>query len=217
MVNHPRLQQVCALSQKAVLLDRQGHVEEAVEVYQQCVTGWEELAYAETNEIIAAKMRDKLERYKARGEALVRFLESQPRPSTSSTTSSILSRHCESAGKLDPPSSSRRELDAFKREICSMISTEVPNVTFDDVAGLDGAKQAIKEATMLPKEYPHLCQGLAWSGILLYGPPGTGKTLLARATANATKDRFLAGELEGTRVWCRAGASKPTPPLSLER
>lgn len=53
---------------------------------------------------------------------------------------------------------------------------------WSDVAGLDAAKQALREATLLPVHYPHFFTGRRkpWSSILLYGPPGTGKSLLAK-------------------------------------
>ncbi|XP_075943513.1 vacuolar protein sorting-associated protein 4B-like [Anarhichas minor] len=62
----------------------------------------------------------------------------------------------------------------------SAIVMEKPNIKWDDVAGLEGAKEALKEAVILPIKFPHLFKG---RGILLFGPPGTGKTYLAKAVA----------------------------------
>ncbi len=68
---------------------------------------------------------------------------------------------------------------------------EKPEVTFDDIAGLDDAKQAIKEAIIYPIRRPDLFP-LGWPrGILLYGPPGTGKTMLAAAVVNEVDGEFL--------------------------
>ena len=57
-------------------------------------------------------------------------------------------------------------------------STVLPasTLTFGDVAGLKEAKQALREAVILPAKYPHLFTGSRqpWRRILLYGPPGTG-------------------------------------------
>ncbi|GFR02938.1 vacuolar protein sorting-associated protein 4B [Trichonephila clavata] len=65
------------------------------------------------------------------------------------------------------------------------IVMEKPNVKWSDVAGLEGAKEALKEAVILPIKFPHLFTGKRkpWKGILLYGPPGTGKSYLAKAVA----------------------------------
>ena len=80
-----------------------------------------------------------------------------------------------------------------------------PKLTWEDVGGLDEAKQALREAVMLPLEYPDLVSkfGVRPSrGVLLYGPPGTGKTLLARVVADQVRATFLSAsgsELAGPR------------------
>ncbi|CAM4895388.1 unnamed protein product [Rotaria socialis] len=68
-----------------------------------------------------------------------------------------------------------------------------PQVSFSDVVGLEQAKEALKEAVILPVKFPQLFQGKRkpWAGILLYGPPGTGKSYLAKAIATECKSTFI--------------------------
>lgn len=68
---------------------------------------------------------------------------------------------------------------------------EKPSVGWKDVAGLQQAKRAIKEAIVYPVQRPDLFP-LGWPrGILLFGPPGCGKTLLAAAVANEIDAEFI--------------------------
>ena len=77
--------------------------------------------------------------------------------------------------------------------LAGAILTEKPNIRWEDVAGLEGAKEALKEAVILPIKFPHLFTGKRqpWKGILLYGPPGTGKSYLAKAVATEANSTFF--------------------------
>ncbi|WP_135828964.1 AAA family ATPase [Halorussus halobius] len=71
---------------------------------------------------------------------------------------------------------------------------EAPGVGFEDVGGLEEAKQTLTEAVEWPLAYRNLFATTNTdppSGILLFGPPGTGKTLLARALAGETDVNFI--------------------------
>jgi transitional endoplasmic reticulum ATPase len=74
------------------------------------------------------------------------------------------------------------------------IFVEMPTVTWDDVGGLDEARQSIVEAVEWPIKSPQkfVQMGIkAPRGILLYGPPGTGKTLIAQAVAKESNANFI--------------------------
>lgn len=69
-----------------------------------------------------------------------------------------------------------------------LVLEEVPDVSYDDVGGLDSQIEAITDAVELPFLHRELFQKYdlpAPKGILLYGPPGCGKTLIAKAVANS--------------------------------
>jgi len=89
------------------------------------------------------------------------------------------------------------DADAEKQKLRGALSgavvTEKPNVKWDDVAGLQMAKESLKETVILPTRFPQLFTGKRrpFKGILLYGPPGTGKSYLAKAVATEADSTFF--------------------------
>uniref|UniRef100_A0A6T6AGU8 Vesicle-fusing ATPase n=1 Tax=Compsopogon caeruleus TaxID=31354 RepID=A0A6T6AGU8_9RHOD len=85
------------------------------------------------------------------------------------------------------------ESKKMRDALSGAIVSEKPNVKWDDVAGLEGAKEALKEAVILPIRFPNLFTGKRkpWRGILMYGPPGTGKSYLAKAVATEADSHFF--------------------------
>ncbi|OIW05862.1 hypothetical protein TanjilG_23648 [Lupinus angustifolius] len=75
----------------------------------------------------------------------------------------------------------------------SAIIREKPNVNWNDVAGLESAKQSLQEAVILPVKFPQFFTGKRrpWRAFLLYGPPGTGKSYLAKAVATEADSTFF--------------------------
>jgi transitional endoplasmic reticulum ATPase len=75
------------------------------------------------------------------------------------------------------------------------VMLEVSHVTWQDVGGLDEAKQDVREAVEYPLSRRQQFEDLGITpprGVLLYGPPGTGKTLIAKAVANESGANFIA-------------------------
>ncbi|GAC1320285.1 MAG: hypothetical protein NVSMB16_15610 [Acidimicrobiales bacterium] len=73
-------------------------------------------------------------------------------------------------------------------EVEELVLEEVPDISYDDVGGLDSQIEAITDAVELPFVHRELFAEYrlpAPKGILLYGPPGCGKTLIAKAVANS--------------------------------
>jgi transitional endoplasmic reticulum ATPase len=74
------------------------------------------------------------------------------------------------------------------------VLVEVPDIKWDDIGGLEGVKEELREAIEWPLKYPELfaqMNAIPPKGLLLYGPPGTGKTLLAKAAANESEANFI--------------------------
>jgi len=73
-------------------------------------------------------------------------------------------------------------------------NAEIPNISWDDIGGLVGVKNELRELVQYPVEHPEKFEkfGMAPSkGVLFYGPPGCGKTLLAKAVANECQANFI--------------------------
>ncbi len=70
----------------------------------------------------------------------------------------------------------------------------VPEVSYEDIGGLEDEIKKVREMIELPLKHPEIFERLGVEppkGVLLYGPPGTGKTLMAKAVANETNAHFI--------------------------
>ena len=75
------------------------------------------------------------------------------------------------------------------------VLVQVPDIKWNDIGGLESAKQELQEAVEWPLKYPESFEKFGVRpprGVLIYGPPGTGKTLLAKAVANESDANFIA-------------------------
>ncbi len=82
-----------------------------------------------------------------------------------------------------------------KEEVEELILEEIPDVTYEDIGGLEGQIEDIKDAVELPFLYAELFrehQLTPPKGVLLYGPPGCGKTLIAKAVARSLAEQVSA-------------------------
>lgn len=116
----------------------------------------------------------------------VRVLSTLDREELKPNTSVALHKYSHSVVDTLPP-----EADS---SIQMMSNMERPDITYDDIGGMDVQKQEVREAVELPLTQFELYKQIGIdppSGVLMYGPPGTGKTMLAKAVANATTACFI--------------------------
>jgi transitional endoplasmic reticulum ATPase len=81
----------------------------------------------------------------------------------------------------------------FTEKAPKQVTSNIPNISYEDIGGLDKEISRVREMIELPLKHPELFERLgveAPKGVLLHGPPGTGKTLLAKAVANETNANF---------------------------
>ncbi|CAG8574283.1 1574_t:CDS:2 [Cetraspora pellucida] len=209
------------ISKKATEEDAKENYEQAYKLYQnaleyfmaaiKCTSWWTFKnivpgSYIKTNSSIDEKnerskqtIRKKLTEYLERAEKLKEYLNSkeeklqknkdkpQKKGSKANGNKKKESSDDDDDDELDADTKKMREA------LSSAILSETPNVHWDDIAGLDAAKDALKEAVILPMKFPQLFTGnrRPWSGILLYGPPGTGKSYLAKAVATESNSTFF--------------------------
>lgn len=179
------------LVQKAIEYDTATQYEEAYTAYY---NGLDYLMLAlkyEKNPKSKELIRAKFTEYLQRAEQLKQHLdEEQEAKKKESTSVGAGSGSGSGFGKGDEDTEDGKKL---RGALSGAILSEKPNVKWEDVAGLEGAKEALKEAVILPVKFPHLFKGnrKPTSGILLYGPPGTGKSYLAKAVATEANSTFF--------------------------
>ncbi|VTJ59668.1 Hypothetical predicted protein, partial [Marmota monax] len=130
----------------------------------------------------------------ATGELALNTFDCNPDPSVSGQDVPSSSQTAKIQERLLKPLSAFIGMNSEMRELAAVdIYLHNPNIKWDDIIGLDAAKQLVKEAVVYPIRYPQLFTGILspWKGLLLYGPPGTGKTLLAKAVATECKTTFF--------------------------
>ncbi|TNJ29317.1 Vacuolar protein sorting 4a [Giardia muris] len=189
---------------KASDIDKDGRKMEALELYKRgcklVVRGLKEC----NDQKRVGQLSTYLNSVFQRIEALKKILGIQSAPSTpaspappalneqSASDKSSNSRQPEDKS-AEKAASGKQKKDPLEDALSRVIVREKPNIHWDDVVGLQSAKDALNEAVILPIKFPHLFEGKRepWRGILLYGCPGTGKSFLAKALATECDATFF--------------------------
>ncbi|KAK3706832.1 Vacuolar protein sorting-associated protein 4 [Vermiconidia calcicola] len=181
---------------KAIEQDTAGEYDKAYQLYYQSLElfmlalKWEK--NAKSKEMIRQKAGEYMERAEKLKNHLAENDKSNKRKPAAMGANGKASNGA-GKGQGDDDAEEDPESKKLRGALAGAILTDKPNIKWEDVAGLEGAKEALKEAVILPIKFPHLFTGKRqpWKGILLYGPPGTGKSYLAKAVATEANSTFF--------------------------
>ncbi|RKF82049.1 Vacuolar protein sorting-associated protein 4 [Golovinomyces cichoracearum] len=192
MSNTDFLGRAIDLVKKAIEADVATDYEKAYQLYYQSLElfmlalKWEK--NAKSKEMIRAKAGEYMERAEKLKAHLAEIDGRRKVPGiVGANGNSAVGKGDDKEEGIDP------ENKKLRNALAGAILQDKPNIKWEDVAGLEGAKEALKEAVILPIKFPHLFTGKRqpWKGILLYGPPGTGKSYLAKAVATEANSTFF--------------------------
>lgn len=173
---------------EAIRHDSHGARGKAIQMYQSAIQTLLKLAHLYPDYKLNKLYMDRAMAYQERVKALQSAHGLLP-PDENPEQEGQFSDESDDSGRSSV--SSRGVVESLKASYNELVMQEKPNVKWDEVVGLDEAKNAIREAITFPVQRPDLFP-LGWPrGVLFYGPPGCGKTMLAAATAAEIDGYFV--------------------------
>mmetsp|Transcript_20417 Transcript_20417/g.50044 ORF Transcript_20417/g.50044 Transcript_20417/m.50044 type:complete len:461 (+) Transcript_20417:243-1625(+) len=194
------IHQAIDVVQKAIEADDKGEHETALNLYKDALERFTMGIKYEKNPTRKKMVMEKVEGYMNRAEELRGILDKEKKPNSPEKKSG--GSGGADGGKEGEGGEGKEEKKDEKKDeetvklrgaLAGAVVSEKPNVRWEDVAGLESAKESLKETVIMPVKFPQLFVGerRPFKGILLFGPPGTGKSFLAKAVATEADSTFF--------------------------
>lgn len=188
-------EQAIVYVKQAVEEDTAGNYAKAFTLYMNALEYFKTHLKYEKNPKLKEAITQKFTDYLRRAEEIRAVLEDGGggKPSSNGGDTGVATRPKSNKKNGDGDGGDDSEQSKLRSGLNSAIIREKPNVKWNDVAGLQSAKQALQEAVILPVKFPQFFVGKRrpWRAFLLYGPPGTGKSYLAKAVATEADSTFF--------------------------